>query len=89
MHAATMTSARLQRVKKLLSDGKPHSTREILRRAHVCAISSCVAELRVNGAEIICTREYINGQHLFFYTMLTPPDEDAPEEQPLDFKDEK
>lgn len=89
MHAAAMTSERLQRVKNLLSDGKPHSTREIVRRAHVCAINSCVAELRTHGAEIKCHREYINGQHLFFYTMLTPPEEEPAEEEPLDFKDMK
>jgi hypothetical protein len=75
MHAATMTSERLQRVKRLLADGKPHSTREIMRRAHVCAINSCVAELRECGAEIICERRKVNDKFIFFYTMLTPPRE--------------
>jgi len=75
MHAATMTSARLQRVKRLLSDGKPHSTRDIMRRAHVCAINSCVAELRQHGAGISCERRKINDKFIFFYTMLTPPNE--------------
>ncbi|WP_386173198.1 hypothetical protein [Sulfitobacter sp. R86518] len=88
MHAATMSSDRLRRVNKLLSDRKPHSTREIMRRAHVCAINSCVAELRQLGAEIVCERQHINGKFIFFYTMLTPPD-DAPEnEQTLDFTDD-
>lgn len=89
MKAATMTSDRLQRVKRLLSDGKPHSTRDIMRRAYVCAISSCVAELRVNGAEIICERQMIKGKFIFFYTMLTPPDEAAEADQPLNFTDEE
>lgn len=88
MHAATMTSERLQRVKRLLSDGKPHSTRDIMRRAHVCAINSCVAELRQRGAEITCERRKIKDQFIFFYTMLTPPDEAEAAEPPQDTKDE-
>lgn len=86
--AATMSSERLQRVSRLLSDGKPHSTREIMQRAHVCAISSCVFELRANGAEIICERHMIKGKQLFFYTMLTPPDEAHESDKPLNFTDE-
>ena len=84
-----MTSDRLRRVRKLLSDGKPHSTRDIARRAHVCAINSCVAELRVNGAEIICERRKIKGRFIFFYTMLTPPEAVPDAEQPLNFMDDE
>lgn len=53
MHAAVLArSKRLQRVLGLLSDGRWHSTRDIVDRAHVCAVSSCIAELRWNGALI-------------------------------------
>lgn len=75
----TMASARLRRVARLLSDGKPHSTRDIMRRARVCAISSCVAELRVRGADIVCERHTINGKGIFFYTMTPPAQEITPD----------
>lgn len=51
-HAHLIKSARLQRVHTLLSDGRWHSTWEIMRRAKVCAVNSCIAELRANGATI-------------------------------------
>jgi len=73
MHAATMTSSRLQRVRKMLADGKPHSTRDIARRTHVLAISACVSELRANGAEIQCQRTRVGEKWVFFYTMLRGP----------------
>ncbi len=88
MHAAKMTSDRLQRVKRLLADGKPHSTRDIMRRSHVCAINSCVAELRVHGAEITCERRKVKDKFIFFYTMLTPPVEAAESDEPLNFTDD-
>lgn len=70
MHAASLSSDRLQRVRKLLADGRPHSTRDIARRTHVLAISACVAELRQHGAEIVCQRERVNEKWVFFYTMI-------------------
>lgn len=51
-HAKLGKSPRLKRVHKLLSDGQWHSTWEIAHRAKVCAVNSCIAELRANGAEI-------------------------------------
>ncbi|MCK5610627.1 hypothetical protein KAR91_52630 [Candidatus Pacearchaeota archaeon] len=60
LHAARLeNSPRLQRVAKFLSDGKPHSTREIIRECDVCAVNVIVGELRVpkNGFDIDCTRE--------------------------------
>jgi hypothetical protein len=57
MHAATLASARLQRVLRVLSDGREHTTRDIVRRARVMAVASCVAELRVRGAEIECRQD--------------------------------
>jgi hypothetical protein len=58
MNAASVkTSERLQRVDRLLSDGKARTTRDIIHGACVCAVNSIIAELRLNGREIICHRE--------------------------------
>jgi biotin operon repressor len=55
MHAASLErSERLQRVLWLLLDGQWHSTLEIVQRAQVCAVNSCIAELRANGIDIEC-----------------------------------
>lgn len=74
MRAASLSSDRLQRVLGVLKDGKPHTTRQIVRRASVCAVNSCVAELRENGAEIDCRVEVLsNGTRRFYYTMTKGP----------------
>ena len=58
MHSAILAkSARLQRVYKLLQDGKRHTTRDIISKASVCAVNSICAELRQNGIQIECQRE--------------------------------
>jgi hypothetical protein len=58
MHSAKLSkSPRLQRVFNVLLDGKPHTTRNIIRKASVCAVNSIIAELRVNGVNIDCRRE--------------------------------
>ena len=58
MNAATLSkSARLQRVRRVLADRRWHSTRDIVRKAHVCAVNSCVAEMRANGLRIKCQRK--------------------------------
>lgn len=58
MKAARLeTSPRLQRVLDLLSDGRPRTTREIVVGAHVCAVNSCIAELRENGIAVHCERK--------------------------------
>lgn len=75
MKAAKLTSPRLQRVLTLLKDGRPHTTREIVRKARVCAVNSCIAELRENGAEIICTRERTKDRLICRYTMTKAPKE--------------
>ena len=55
MHAARLShSDRLTRVHRLLADGRERSTLEIMRGAGVCAVNSCIAELRANGAVITC-----------------------------------
>jgi hypothetical protein len=57
MHSAKIeNSGRLQRVLKVLSDGKKHTTRDLIRKASVCAVNSIVAELRANGFAIDCER---------------------------------
>lgn len=75
MHAAPLSSPRLQRALALLKDGKPHTTREIVRGANVVAVNSCIAELRQNGAEIICTRERTKDRLICRYTMTKAPTE--------------
>ena len=58
MHAATLDrSSRLQRLRAVLRDRKAHSTRDLVRKAHICAVNSAVAELRENGMDIACKRK--------------------------------
>lgn len=75
IHAAPLTSARLRRVLDLLSDGKPRTTREIVRKARVMAVNACIAELRHHGAEISCIRQPAPGGQgwRFYYTMTKAP----------------
>ena len=75
MHAAKLArSPRLQSVRDALADGKWHSTRDIIRETGVCAVNSCVAELRANGVRIDCIQQPgQKGGRVFLYRML-PPD---------------
>lgn len=58
MNAANLKrSKRLQRVDKLLSDRKPHSTLEIVMGAQVMAVSAAISELRQAGRNIVCQRK--------------------------------
>jgi hypothetical protein len=77
MHAAPLTSPRLQRVLALLSDGRPHTTRDIVRRARVMAVNACISELRFHGAEILCAKRACpnGGGWRFYYTMTKGPKE--------------
>lgn len=75
MHAATLTSPRLIRVLAVLHDGRPHTTRDIVRRGRVMAVNACVAELRQLGAEIACQREANpRGGRVWKYTMTKAPE---------------
>ena len=57
MHAATLArSDRLKRLRAVLRDRRPHSTRDLARRARICAVNSAVSELRANGMNIACKR---------------------------------
>ncbi len=72
MHNARLeTSERLARVHEVLKDGEEHSTLDLVQRAGVCAVNSCVAELRECGAEIGC-RMIVSpdtGKRTFLYRM--------------------
>lgn len=46
-------SERLQRVYKALKQ-RPMTTMEIIQNAGVCAVSSIISEIRLNGIEIAC-----------------------------------
>lgn len=68
MHAARIEqSPRLQRVAELLSDGRWYSTLDIIVGAGVCAVNSCIAELRANGLDIECRRV---GKERFEYRLI-------------------
>jgi len=70
MHAARLDkSTRLQRVLRLLSDGRWHGTRDIIALARVCAVNSCVSELRANGLPVACR---CVGRGLFEYRLGEP-----------------
>ncbi len=79
MHAARLgRSARLRRVHELLADGREYSTLEIAIRPEVCAVNSCVSELRAQGAEIACRQERDpKGQRIWLYRMLVSVPEAA------------
>ena len=75
MHAARLDrSPRLQRVHDLLKDGKEHSTLDIIQGAEVCAVNSCVAELRANGfyIENRQIRDPATGRRIWLYRMPFP-----------------
>ena len=73
MHAATLSrSPRLQRVLAALREAGPDgmTTRDVMRRADVCAVSACVAELRVAGFQIECRQEPRGRRRLWRYRLL-------------------
>lgn len=71
MHAARLeASIRLQRVLAVLEDGEEHSTLDIVREACVCAVNSCIAELRANGAAIDCRQaRNADGGRIWLYRL--------------------
>lgn len=73
MHAAKLHSARLQRVLKVLSDGKPHTSLEITLEAGVVAVGTCISELRFRGAEITCEQVMKDDRRVWQYTMTKRP----------------
>ena len=79
MNAAKLsTSPRLQRVLKALREHGEMSTWDIMMTAAVCAVNSCIAELRANGAEISCAcRVQPDGQRRYFYELRREPPDDV------------
>ena len=75
MHAAALTSPRLQRVLQLLSDGRPRTTRQIVRKGRVMAVNAVISELRHHGAEISCVQmpNRNGGGRRWIYTMIKAP----------------
>ncbi len=70
MNAATIQrSDRLRRVAAVLADGLERSTLDIIANARVCAVNSCIAELRSNGFQISCRRQ----GDVWFYRMEGQP----------------
>jgi len=65
----------LQRVLALLREGKPVTTRQVVRRARVMAVNACMSELRHHGAVIDCRQELVGGKRRFFYTMIKGPEQ--------------
>jgi hypothetical protein len=64
------TSAPLQRVYRLLMDGRSRTTRELNRGADVECGPTIVDELRRNGCDISCERKGSFGNYRWFYTMV-------------------
>jgi hypothetical protein len=75
IHAAPLSSPRLQRVLRVLDGGRPQSTRAIVRKAQVVAVNAVIAELRQHGATITCVRrQRPNGRGFYhLYTMTKAP----------------
>ena len=51
-YAKLANSPRLQRLHALLQSGKEYTTLEIMQSAKICAVSSAICELRLNGIDI-------------------------------------
>ena len=63
MNAAKLeNSGRLQAVKSVLNDGKWHTTLDLMKHTHGCAIHSDIAELRANGVGVECQYYGTNDQ---------------------------
>ena len=71
--ASAIKSARLQRVLKVLSDGKEHCSFDLVLRAKTPAPGTCVSELRANGALIDCTRKKGPNGPVWYYKMTKAP----------------
>ena len=70
MHAGNLeTSERLQSVFALLSDGKEHTTRDIIDNSLATAVSAAISELRDNGCIIHCRQEGNAGKRIAYYRM--------------------
>jgi len=66
-YAKIDNSKRLMRVLTLLADGQAYTTREIIQHANVCAVNTCITELRENGYDIDCK---CIGRGRFIYRLI-------------------
>ena len=62
-NAKLLKSDRLKRVFNILMDGNQHTTRDLIRKARVCAVNQIISELRANAIGINCERR----QNKWFY----------------------
>lgn len=76
MHFARLASSpRLQRALRVLREARGEvSTRDLSRMADIYAVSSVIAELRANGAQINCRQAHEEGQRRFYYKLINEPD---------------
>ncbi len=78
MHAARLDdSARLRRVRRVLTDGAEHSTMDIVTRANVRAVNSIISELRANGLDIACRQTQDEAGARVWLYHLPPPEDRA------------
>lgn len=66
-NAKLSKSDRLKRVLKVLKQGGAYSTRDLIRKAKVCAVSAAISELRENGKRIVCTRR----NNIYYYMLAS------------------
>ncbi len=66
-HAKVKTSNRLQRLLRVLADGREHSTLDLSIQAKICAVSAAISELRANGYDIEC---WCLGRGKFVYKLV-------------------
>ena len=57
IHAAKLDNPRLQRMLRLLKRGGRYSTRQVIRKADVCAVNSIKSELKTHGIPVQCKRK--------------------------------
>ena len=70
MHAARLESSpRLQRVLEFLLHGEGRTTMDIVIGAEVCAVNSCIAELRDNGFDIDCSQSGPRDSRVWVYEL--------------------
>lgn len=64
-NAKLSKSDRLKRVLKVLKRGGAYSTRDLISKAKVCAVNSCISEIRANGKRVECFRR----GNIWFYML--------------------
>lgn len=73
MHSANLyESPRLQRVGRQLLSGGWISTMQMVAKANVCAVNSCIAELRAQGWDIDC-RSRVKNERIWEYKLVSAP----------------